>query len=105
MFLAFASSLRSAQLARQVGAAILNSRGDTLAVGCNEVPRAGGGSYWPGDPDSRDHKIGRDSNDSRKDVIANDILNRLRIPAAVRAGALRPLHDSLLFDITEFGGA
>jgi deoxycytidylate deaminase len=105
MFLAFASSLRSAQLGRQVGAAILNSRGDTLAVGCNEVPRAGGGSYWPGDPDSRDHKIGRDSNDSRKDVIANDILDRLKIPAADRAGALRALHDSLLFDITEFGRA
>lgn len=105
MFLAYASSLRSAQLGRQVGAAVVNALGDVLSVGCNEVPRAGGGSYWPADSDVRDHKIGRDSNDEHKKLIAEDIFNRLNIPQAERAGALKALRSSLLFDITEFGRA
>lgn len=42
MFLAYAASLRSAQLGRQVGASVLSPVGDVIAVGCNEVPRAGG---------------------------------------------------------------
>ena len=105
MFLAYASSLRSAQLGRQVGASVVNSRGDVLAVGCNEVPCAGGGTYWPGDYDRRDHAIGVDSNDERKVRIANDILDRLKITGTERASALNAIQDSLLFDITEFGRA
>lgn len=38
MFLAYASSLRSGQLGRQVGAAITSKSGDILSVGCNDVP-------------------------------------------------------------------
>lgn len=83
----------------------MNDRGDLLAVGCNEVPRAGGGSYWPGDGDSRDHRIGQDSNDERKRRIANDILDRLEIPPENRPNSLKMLEGSLLFDITEFGRA
>ncbi len=105
MFLAYAASLRSAQLGRQVGAAILTDRGDVLAVGCNEVPRAGGGSYWPVDNDQRDHKVGRDSNDERKRTIANDILDRLKVPESERSVAIKALEGGLLFDITEFGRA
>src|SRR5262249_19134391 len=41
MFLAFAASLRSAQLGRQVGAVVTTADGDVLATGCNDVPRAG----------------------------------------------------------------
>lgn len=41
MFLAYAASLRSGQLGRQVGAAIATRDGDVLAVGCNDVPKAG----------------------------------------------------------------
>jgi deoxycytidylate deaminase len=44
MFLAHAAAVRSAALARQVGACICAPGGDVLAVGCNEVPRAGGDS-------------------------------------------------------------
>ena len=47
MFMAYTASLRSAQLARQVGAAIRSPFGDIVAVGCNDVPAAGGGLYWP----------------------------------------------------------
>jgi deoxycytidylate deaminase len=48
MFLAYAGGLRSGQLSRQVGASLRSRTGDVIAVGCNDVPRAGGGLYWPG---------------------------------------------------------
>src|ERR1019366_9223003 len=41
MFLAYAASLRSSQLGRQVGAAITSKDGDILAVGTNDVPKPG----------------------------------------------------------------
>ncbi len=53
MYLASASSLRSAQLGRQVGAAIVSKSGDLISVGCNDVPRAGGGLYWVNDKDDK----------------------------------------------------
>src|ERR1019366_8578817 len=57
MHAAWASSLRSSSLSRQVGAAITSSDGDLIAVGVNEVPRPFGGHYWESDsdiPDGRD---------------------------------------------------
>jgi cytidine deaminase len=56
MFHATGAALRSADLARQVGAAILSQTGQILALGTNDVPRFGGGLYWPGDiDDQRDY--------------------------------------------------
>lgn len=46
MFFAQAAALRSLDLSRQVGAAIVSSDGDVLSTGCNEVPKFGGGMYW-----------------------------------------------------------
>ena len=67
MFLAHAAGVRSASLGRQVGACIATSEGTVVAIGCNEVPRPGGGAYWTGDSgDQRDHVIGSDSNDEIK---------------------------------------
>lgn len=75
MFLAYGAAHRSAQLSRQVGASILTDRGDVIAVGTNEVPRAGGGQYWEGDRrDDRDHKRGVDSNDEIKREILLEAL-------------------------------
>jgi cytidine deaminase len=58
MFHAQAAALRSAELGRQVGAAVTDNAGELLAGGTNEVPRAGGGVYWApehvGDLDDRD---------------------------------------------------
>lgn len=105
MFLAFAASLRSAQLGRQVGASITNDRGDILAIGCNEVPQPGGGTYWPGEGDQRDHIQGHDSNDHRKQMIAKDILSRLNLDSDKQSSAEIAIKGSLLFDITEFGRA
>jgi deoxycytidylate deaminase len=62
MFIAKAVALRSSDLGRQVGAAILSDEGDLVAAGCNEVPKFGGGQYWEGDnPDTRDFRLGSDA--------------------------------------------
>lgn len=84
MFLAYAASLRSGSLSRQVGAAIVSSRGEIIGVGCNDVPRAGGGLYWPGENDQRDYNFnykgetGIDSNDACRDEIIKNIMDRLK---------------------------
>lgn len=79
MFHAKASALRSAELSRQVGASIARGNGDIVAVGTNEVPRAGGGLYWCGDvPDKREFMLGYDSNDEHKRNLIADTLKRLK---------------------------
>jgi deoxycytidylate deaminase/plasmid stabilization system protein ParE len=45
MHQAYGASVRSACLSRQVGAALVDNRGNVIATGTNEVPRAGGGVY------------------------------------------------------------
>jgi deoxycytidylate deaminase len=45
MYHAHAAAMRSSCLSRQVGASILDSNGDIISVGSNEVPKAGGGAY------------------------------------------------------------
>lgn len=58
-FLAAGAALRSAELGRQVGAAIATSGGSVVALGANEVPTAGGGSHWEEDGQgNRDFEIG-----------------------------------------------
>jgi deoxycytidylate deaminase len=113
MFQAFGAALRSAQMGRQVGAALLSDLGDVIAVGTNEVPRAGGGSYWEGiEPDGRDHRRGADSNDEMKSGLVAEVVQRLvaaRILEAKRAGpdlisqATTALSSSRLDALIEFG--
>ncbi len=78
MFFAQAAALRSGALARQVGACVTTRDGDVLAVGCNEVPRAGGGQYWAGDdPDGRDFAAGYDRNDRLKQRVVREVIGQL----------------------------
>jgi deoxycytidylate deaminase len=61
------AALRSADLSRQVGAAVVHRDGRVLTTGCNDVPRAGGGQYWVGDlDDARDFRRREDINDRKK---------------------------------------
>lgn len=78
MFLAWGVSLRSADLSRQVGAAICDHSGNLIAVGCNDVPRAGGGQYWPGVNDARDFQRGYDSSAREKKRLVGEIVEKLR---------------------------
>jgi cytidine deaminase len=115
MFHAHASGLRSTQLGRQVGAAILGPRGDVLSVGTNEVPRFGGGAYLEGDIDDfRDHVRGRDSSDELREEIVAEITARLE-PTWERLGDsarrrlisknLERLRRTTVSSLTEFGRA
>lgn len=55
MYSAYSSSLRSACLSRQVGAAIADKDGNIIATGRNDVPRSGGGLYEAEDREN-DHR-------------------------------------------------
>jgi cytidine deaminase len=123
MFHAQAAGLRSAELGRQVGAAIAKSQGDIVAVGCNEVPKAGGGLYWSDDKsDNREFRLGFDTNDEQKrNLIAETlgILQRAEWLAPGQAAmtvdqlvklALDPIKpvlpkDSKIRNLIEFGRA
>jgi len=77
---AYAAGVRSAEMGRQVGAALIDDRGDILATGTNEVPAGGGGLYWSGrQPDHRDFKepVPVDSNTEWKRRVARELLARL----------------------------
>jgi len=78
MYQASATSLRSSDDNRQVGAVIVSltrSAGDAIknvdviAVGMNEVPRGGGGFYWDQDsPDYRDQVLLSQDEDRAKEI-------------------------------------
>jgi deoxycytidylate deaminase len=109
MFLAYASSLRSADLSRQVGAVLWKDHVGVVSAGCNDVPAPGGGLYWPGPADQRDHALGHDANERHKRAIANEVAGHVvealqlkpeQIPLIVKACG-----ETRLLDITEFGRA
>jgi deoxycytidylate deaminase len=79
MYMAAAASLRSIDLSRQVGASIFTEQGEILSMGCNEVPKAFGGTYWTedGEDSKRDFDKGHDANHARKLQILYDLLNRM----------------------------
>lgn len=120
MFFAQASALRSLDLSRQVGAAILTADGDVIATGCNEVPKYGGGLYWGEDMvRDRDYERGVDSNVTIKTELVEDAVRRLRSEGWLREDAKQRsdeelaraalfgekafFRDSKLFDVIEFG--
>ena len=77
-YLAKSASLRSVDLSRQVGAAILNSHGDLITIGCNEVPKPGGGNYWDEDKNKkRDIDKRGEANKEETSRIIYDFLKTL----------------------------
>lgn len=109
MFMAFAASLRSADLSRQVGAVV--TKDDAIvSTGANDVPRFGGGLYWPNYygsteihdlKDGRDYKRGGDTNVIERNDIIDDILSKF--PDAERDRVREILSESKLKNITEYG--
>lgn len=117
MYMAFASSLRSADLSRQVGAVIARDN-QILSTGANDCPAYGGGLYWPrfneemriaDTPEGRDlvrtssngEDIGFDSNTYEKTRIINKILADLGKTGDVDAE--NKLRKGPIGDITEYG--
>ena len=79
MYHASASKYRSAAAGRQVGVAVIDEDGEVLVTGTNEVPKPGGGQFWPDDtPDHRDFKLSYETNDVGKRDVIQDLLRRLR---------------------------
>ena len=85
MYQAAAAARRSADLSRQVGAALATSDGGIIAVGCNDTPKAGGGLYWAGDdPDGRDFELFRyDPGEQAQREIISEMLERLSAAGVV----------------------
>jgi cytidine deaminase len=83
MMHAYAAGLRSADLSRQVGAAISSQQGEVLATGTNDVPAAGGGIAWEGDVhDARDFQLRLDISKERRLRTARELATILRDPAS-----------------------
>ena len=79
MYHARSAALRSSDLNRQVGAAIMRPEGDMVVVGCNDVPKAGGDLYWPGDKgDARDFQKGVDAMADQRVQVLGELLERFR---------------------------
>lgn len=110
MFMAYAASLRSADLSRQVGAVIASQSGDIVSTGANDVPKFGGGLYWPGDDDKRDYKEGKDFNEVEKNRILIQIMRKLpgnqnkEDSSLIEEGKIL-LKDTGILDISEYGRA
>jgi deoxycytidylate deaminase len=105
LFVAKAAALRTLDLSRQVGAAIFLQSGEVVALGSNEVPKAGGGTYWCDEKfDDRDYKRRGDANDNRKRQILGEIA-RLILPTADASRLLKnpKVRDSQLMDALEYG--
>lgn len=114
-YMASAASLRTVDLSRQVGAAILTPCGDIVSLGCNEVPKALGGNYWIGDPDlARDIELGGEQNSIEKQRIIVDFIQHLKAVGFVmtdldletdemKEKLRQAVDDALISDITEYG--
>ncbi len=127
MYAAKSASLRSSDLSRQVGAAIFSASGELITQGCNEVPKAFGGTYWDSEkPDFRDIKIGHDPNQKLTNEILKDLFKQLHkagylsdqimnLPstsdivqlatkrASIESEANGPLVGAQIMDLTEYG--
>ena len=105
MFVAFSAALRSLDLSRQVGAAIFRNTGEIISLGSNEVPKAGGGTYWADDlHDAREYRLKIDSNDERKSELLNEILEILYGENSVISPQKREeLESSQMMDALEYG--
>ncbi len=116
MFLAYAASLRSGDFSRQVGAVITSrpsskqagkselDQGTIISVGANDVPAPGGGLYWPGGEDQRDHVKEMDSNEAEREEMLDEVLDKLKDDLKTTPMEAREkLKDCRVLDITEFG--
>ena len=108
MFMAFTSALRSADLSRQVGAVIAKNN-EIIASGANDIPKAGGGLYWPeynsthnqiiDTEGGRDYTLGFDSNKQQQNYIIDEISSLLHLSESDK----ERLKESSIKDITEYG--
>ncbi len=109
MFMAYAASLRSADLSRQIGAVITKNT-EILSMGVNDCPKYGGGLYWPildGNGqyidvnNGRDYMLGYDSNKHEQLRIIKNICKNLGLEAT--EDNVKKIKKAGIGDITEYG--
>ena len=109
MFMAFASSLRTADLSRQVGAVVAKNN-EVLASGTNDCPKFGGGLYWSekdsngcyvDEDNGRDYKLNYDPNKEQQAKIVMHILKSFKLDE--NDVNVQKIKDSGIGDLTEFG--
>lgn len=111
MYQAFAASLGSGALGRQVGAVLVARTGEVLGIGWNDVPKAGGGLYRAGEHyDRRDLHADRDTVNVHADQIIEEVIDTVRragwLAADVQpqlAEARAAFRKSRVMNLLEFG--
>jgi deoxycytidylate deaminase len=106
MFAAKAAALRTLDLSRQVGVAIFSKDGEIISMGSNEVPKAGGGTYWSDDPeakDDRDYQRGYDANDKRKAQLLLELFDLAKVRNAKKLADAKLIQESQFMDALEYG--
>jgi deoxycytidylate deaminase len=100
MMEAASAAVRSACLSRQVGAAIYDEEGDLLGVGCNDVPKFGGGLY--GEAQDVDHRCFRwQGNECHNDKHKKQLSERI----ACAVGAVAETAPQVVSDTMDGGVA
>ncbi|MBJ6725403.1 anti-phage dCTP deaminase [Geomesophilobacter sediminis] len=109
MYLAQSAAYRSGCMSRQVGAAVLNTHGEIISTGFNDVPRYGGGLYVENSQkDARCFKVARGEcrNEFRKGVIKKKLKELLskKYPETEVDAELIPLisDETGISDLTEY---
>jgi deoxycytidylate deaminase len=109
MYMAYSSSLRSADLSRQVGAVVCKNN-EILSTGANDCPKYGGGLYWPIKKDhgkfidvenGRDYMLGYDSNKVEQLKMIQNLLVALNIE--INEENINIAKNSGIGDLTEYG--
>lgn len=93
MYKASSVAANSACMSRQVGAAILSSKGEYLGVGWNDVPKFGGGLYTEDDrySSSEDNRCfdwadGECHNEMRRMEIMTDVVQKIAAAGLIKSG-------------------
>lgn len=108
MFMAYAASLRSADLSRQIGA-VVTKNNEILSSGVNDCPHFGGGLYWPqmvdgefiDEPDGRDYTLKYDPNKKEQEEIVTNILSALELDNTPENQS--KIKHAGIGDLTEYG--
>lgn len=111
---AHSAKLRSACMSRQVGAAVVDSGGNIVATGTNEVPMAGGGVYGEAASENPEHDhrcVFRETRFCSSNREQNEIIDELvdAFPALLqdqdRATVVQKIRETKLGGLIEFSRA
>lgn len=108
MFRAYVSSLRSADLSRQIGV-VVTKDDEILAEGVNDCPKAFGGLYWSlfkegkfiDVQEGRDYTLGYDSNKIEQQKMIDSILTELELEC--NDENTKKIKSAGIGSLTEFG--